>query len=229
MALFDLLPFGCFLNFGCSSASFFQPFATGCTSLLPCSSHETAETLPCSKSTTKTHRAHIPEFVRITLFIILLNLQRKSEMGHILSELCYGLQDMRSETLQNRIEAQMMCGRNIFTKEDVKGLGVHSNKDSLKKALYRVQEKGIIISLWQNFYVAAPMEYRLKGEMPPSFYIDHLMRFVGRDYYVSLLSAAMLNGAGHQLPHPRPQLVGRISPGLSSPPLAICPSAIVKS
>ena len=91
-----------------------------------------------------------------------------------------------------------MCGRYIFTKEDVINLGVHNNKDSLKKALYRAQEKGVIMSPWQNFYVAIPMEYRLKGEVPPSFYIDHLMRFVGRDYYVSLLSAAMLNGAGHQ-------------------------------
>lgn len=92
----------------------------------------------------------------------------------------------------------MMHGRYIFTKEDVINLGMHNNKDSLKKALYRAQGKGIIMSPWQNFYVAIPMEYRLKGEVPPSFYIDQLMRFVGREYYVSLLSAAMFNGAGHQ-------------------------------
>lgn len=115
-----------------------------------------------------------------------------------MSGLCYKLQDMRSESLQNWIEGQMMRGHYIFTKEDVTNLGMHNNKDSLSKALYRMQEKGIIMSPWQNFYVAIPMEYRLKGEVPPSFYIDHLMRFVGRDYYVSLLSAAMLNGAGHQ-------------------------------
>lgn len=92
----------------------------------------------------------------------------------------------------------MMHGRYIFTKEDVINLGMHNNKDSLKKALYRAQGKGIIMSPWQNFYVAIPMEYRLKGEVPPSFYIDQLMRFIGREYYVSLLSAAMFNGAGHQ-------------------------------
>jgi predicted transcriptional regulator of viral defense system len=107
---------------------------------------------------------------------------------------------MPLDSLQSWIESQMMCGRYIFTKEDVINLGVHNNKDSLKKALYRAQEKGVIISPWQNFYVAVPMEYRLKGEVPPSFYIDHLMRFVSRDYYVSLLSAAILNGAGHQRP-----------------------------
>ena len=109
-----------------------------------------------------------------------------------------GLQNMRADSLQNWIEAQMMRGCYIFTKEDVTNLNVHNNKDSLNKALYRMQDKGVIMSPWKNFYVAIPMEYRLKGEVPPSFYIDHLMQFVGRDYYVSLLSAAMLNGAGHQ-------------------------------
>ena len=105
---------------------------------------------------------------------------------------------MQSEGLQKWIEAQMMRGRYVFIKEDVTNLGMYSKTDSLNRALYRAQEKGVIMSPWQNFYVAIPMEYRLKGEVPPSFYIDHLMRFLGREYYVSLLSAATLNGAGHQ-------------------------------
>lgn len=115
-----------------------------------------------------------------------------------MSEYRYKLQYMQSEGLQKWIEAQMMRGRYVFIKEDVTNLGMYSKTDSLNRALYRAQEKGIIMSPWQNFYVAIPMEYRLKGEVPPSFYIDHLMRFLGREYYVSLLSAATLNGAGHQ-------------------------------
>lgn len=115
-----------------------------------------------------------------------------------MSEYRYRLQYMQSEGLQKWIEAQMMRGRYVFIKEDVTNLGMYSKTDSLNRALYRAQEKGVIMSPWQNFYVAIPMEYRLKGEVPPSFYIDHLMRFLGREYYVSLLSAATLNGAGHQ-------------------------------
>ncbi len=115
-----------------------------------------------------------------------------------MSECRYRLQYMQSEGLQKWIEAQMMRGRYVFIKEDVTNLGMYSKTDSLNRALYRAQEKGVIMSPWQNFYVAIPMEYRLKGEVPPSFYIDHLMRFLGREYYVSLLSAATLNGAGHQ-------------------------------
>lgn len=115
-----------------------------------------------------------------------------------MSECRYKLQYMQSEGLQKWIEAQMMRGRYVFIKEDVTNLGMYSKTDSLNRALYRAQEKGVIMSPWQNFYVAIPMEYRLKGEVPPSFYIDHLMRFLGREYYVSLLSAATLNGARHQ-------------------------------
>lgn len=115
-----------------------------------------------------------------------------------MSECRYRLQYMQSEGLQKWIEAQMMRGRYVFIKEDVTNLGMYSKTDSLNRALYRAQKKGVIMSPWQNFYVAIPMEYRLKGEVPPSFYIDHLMRFLGREYYVSLLSAATLNGAGHQ-------------------------------
>lgn len=36
--------------------------------------------------------------------------------------------------------------------------------------------------------------------MPPEYYIDQLMRHLGRPYYVSLLSAAQLYGAAHQAP-----------------------------
>ena len=57
-----------------------------------------------------------------------------------MSELRYGLQSIQSETLQNWIEAQMMRGRYTFNKEDITGLGVHNNKDSLNRALYRAQE-----------------------------------------------------------------------------------------
>ena len=107
---------------------------------------------------------------------------------------------MREYSIQTWVEGQMMRGRYIFTKQDLTALQMYHNPDSLAKALYRLQEKGVMMSPWQNFYVAIPMEYRLKGEVPPSFYIDDLMRYAGRDYYVSLLTAAALNGAGHQRP-----------------------------
>ena len=105
---------------------------------------------------------------------------------------------MQTDSLQHWVDQQMIRGKYIFTKEDVLAQGLSQTEDSLKTALSRLVKKGMIVSPWQNFYVTVPTEYRLRGEVPPSFYIDRLMKHLGRDYYVSLLSAAALNGAGHQ-------------------------------
>jgi predicted transcriptional regulator of viral defense system len=92
----------------------------------------------------------------------------------------------------------MMRGRYIFDKKDILSQEWEQSNESLRVSLSRLMSKGVLMSPWQNFYVAIPMEYRLKGEVPPSFYIDYLMQFLDRNYYVALLSAAALNGAGHQ-------------------------------
>lgn len=105
---------------------------------------------------------------------------------------------MQADSLQHWVDQQMIRGRYIYTKDDVLAQGLSQTDASLRTALSRLVKKGMIVSPWQNFYVAVPTEYRLRGEVPPSFYIDHLMKFLGREYYVSLLSAAALNGAGHQ-------------------------------
>ena len=102
--------------------------------------------------------------------------------------------------LKEWVDHETIRGRYIFTKEDVLGLQLPISEQALQNSLNRLTERGIIMSPWQNFYVAIPTEYKLKGVVPPTFYIDRLMKFLGRDYYVSLLSAAAMNGASHQQP-----------------------------
>jgi predicted transcriptional regulator of viral defense system len=92
----------------------------------------------------------------------------------------------------------MIRGRYIYNKRDILSQEWTQSDESLRVSISRQIAKGALMSPWQNFYVAIPMEYRLTGEVPPSFYIDYLMQFLRRDYYVALLSAAALNGAGHQ-------------------------------
>ena len=103
-----------------------------------------------------------------------------------------------ADSLSDWIYQRMIRGKYFFTKEDVLLAGLHQTNDSLKTALSRAASKGIIVSVWQNFYVVVPTEYRLRGEVPPSFYIDQLMKYLRRNYYVSGLSAAALRGASHQ-------------------------------
>ena len=100
--------------------------------------------------------------------------------------------------LQDWVNGEMLKGKYIFTKEDVLSLRLPISRQALQNSLSRMVNRGVIVSPWQNFYVTVPTEYKLRGEVPPSFYIDRLMKFLGRDYYVSLLTAAELNGASHQ-------------------------------
>lgn len=104
----------------------------------------------------------------------------------------------RIDNIQKWVEGQMMRGRYIFTREDVDNLALPQLGTSMNVSISRLVKRGLIVSPWSRFYVAVPTEYRLDGNVPPSFYIDQLMRHLGRDYYVSLLSAAAIHGAGHQ-------------------------------
>ena len=102
------------------------------------------------------------------------------------------------EILQDWVTARMIRGQYIFTKEDVQSIGLPISDESLINSIVRMGKRGVIMSPWQNFYVTIPTEYKLKGVVPPSFYIDRLMKFLGRDYYVALMTAAAFEGAGHQ-------------------------------
>lgn len=117
---------------------------------------------------------------------------------HFLLHYASALQNMQTNNIQNWVQRQMIRGRYIFDKKDVLSLGLEQSDEGLRVSLSRLIAKGVLINPWQNFYVTIPIEYRLKGEVPPSFYIDYLMQFLRRDYYVALLSAAALNGVGHQ-------------------------------
>jgi hypothetical protein len=48
--------------------------------------------------------------------------------------------------------------------------------------------------------VVVPVEYELKGVVPPVVYIDWLMAYLQKNYYIGLLNAATFYGAAHQQP-----------------------------
>ena len=52
----------------------------------------------------------------------------------------------------------------------------------------------------RGFNVIVPTEYREAGSPPATWFIDDLMQFARRPYYVALLSAAAVHGAAHQQP-----------------------------
>jgi predicted transcriptional regulator of viral defense system len=66
--------------------------------------------------------------------------------------------------------------------------------------LQRLTAKKEAARVRQEFYVIVPPEYRSRGMLPVSFFIADLMTFLGKEYYVGLLSAAAFYGAAHQQP-----------------------------
>ena len=96
------------------------------------------------------------------------------------------------------VDAQEMRGRYFFTREDVQKIFPEMKEHTLTVALSRLVAAKRIMSPCKNFFVIVSMEYRLRGVVPEHFYVDQMMHFFGRRYYVSLLSAAALHGASHQ-------------------------------
>ena len=91
-------------------------------------------------------------------------------------------------------------GRITFSNDDIHRLYPSLKKGTVASVLRRLVERGKIQSVWHGFYVVVPVEYELKGIIPPLVYIDQLMNYLQKDYYIGLLNAASFYGAAHQQP-----------------------------
>ncbi len=109
-------------------------------------------------------------------------------------------------------------GRHSFTLAEARDV-LASDDAAVRKGLERLAHKGQVFSPSRSFYVVVPPEFRSWRSVPAAHFIDDLMTFLGRCYYVALLSAAELHGAAHQAPqvfqvmvdrHLRDRDIGRV-------------------
>lgn len=98
------------------------------------------------------------------------------------------------------VEKQQSWGKYVFSLVQVRADFPNLSESAVKRALDRLSNKGRILSVYKGFYLIVPPEYTSRGVLPPLLFIDNLMQFVGKPYYVGLLSAAALHGAAHQQP-----------------------------
>lgn len=110
-------------------------------------------------------------------------------------------------TLRQWIKDREINGRFFFSVDDVRriylidGANSYSKSDSvIQTELARLTAQGIIQPVYKGFYTIVPVQYQARGVIPPAYYIDQLMTYLCRPYYISLLSAAELLGAAHQKP-----------------------------
>lgn len=83
---------------------------------------------------------------------------------------------------------------------------------SLQAGLTRLRRQGRIFSPARGLYVAVPPQYRSWGVVPAEWFIDPMMKHLGRNYYVGLLSAAAMHSASHQAPQVFQVMVDRQLP-----------------
>lgn len=94
------------------------------------------------------------------------------------------------------LDALQTQGTYAVRREELERQGY--SRIALKNALRRLAAKGRVAVPHRGFYVLVPLEYRAAGAPPAPWFVDDLMAFLARPYYVGLLSAAAIHGAGHQ-------------------------------
>lgn len=105
---------------------------------------------------------------------------------------------MSKLSLENYIVDLQKNGRWHFIRSEALSSCQMSNY-SFQAALSEMTKKGVLISPKKEFYAIVPTEY-IGKPLPPSSYIDALMKHLNKPYYVGCLSAAAIHGATHQQP-----------------------------
>jgi predicted transcriptional regulator of viral defense system len=91
-------------------------------------------------------------------------------------------------------------GKLTFSRIEVVADFSHLSEQTIKNSLNLLIKKGEIYPIFKGFYSVIPIDYALAGIVQPEFYIDDLMKYLSRPYYVCLLNAAAFYGAAHQKP-----------------------------
>lgn len=109
------------------------------------------------------------------------------------------METKRPKYLESYLDEVRSLGRYTITSNEVKNyFGLTDN--AFKKVVQRLQKKNRIARLRNNFYLILPPEYRRIGTLPLHYFIDDLMSYLDRSYYIGLITAAMYHGAAHQQP-----------------------------
>lgn len=105
----------------------------------------------------------------------------------------------KHQSLAEYVDALQSNARYTFTRAEVaKALGLRN--DALTKSLQRLTRVHRISQVQRGFYVVVPIEYTSSGAPPVDWFIHDLMEYIEHPYYIGVLTAALMHGAGHQRP-----------------------------
>lgn len=97
------------------------------------------------------------------------------------------------------VEGLLGQGQYTFAREEAERR-LQRSRAATYMALHRLAKAGWLVMPQSGFYVIVDPQHRSSGTLPPEWFIHPLMKYMGRPYYVGLLSAAQLHGAAHHRP-----------------------------
>jgi predicted transcriptional regulator of viral defense system len=103
-------------------------------------------------------------------------------------------------SISDWVESLASKGRHSFSLNEVRNAFANDTEAAIKLKLTRLVGKKKIISIHKGYYLIITSQYASRGVLPPALFIDGLMKFLERPYYVGLLNAAAFHGAAHQQP-----------------------------
>jgi len=113
---------------------------------------------------------------------------------------------MKVSSASEYLRILLQRGRYTFTRTEAEAtLG---SPRATMKALHRLETQGWLVSPSQCFYVIQDPLHQVTG-LPVEWFLDDWARHLNTQYYVGLLTAAMLHGAAHQKPQQFQVIVDR--------------------
>jgi predicted transcriptional regulator of viral defense system len=98
------------------------------------------------------------------------------------------------------IENLTSNGKHAFALDQVQSAFKTHTANAIKSSLVRLSKQNKILSIHKGYYLIITPQYRSKGILPPSLFLDDFMKYLNRPYYLGLLNAAAYHGAAHQQP-----------------------------
>lgn len=92
----------------------------------------------------------------------------------------------QSLSIPEWVESLLQRGRIAFSIEQLRKAYPHYSDVALKLILNRLFKKGKAISIHKGIYLIIPPQYASRGILPPTVYLDTLMKYLNRPYYLGL-------------------------------------------
>lgn len=94
--------------------------------------------------------------------------------------------------LSEWIRHREITGKPCFSFSDVTAAFADMSEQPLLNSLSRYVRSKRLALVARGFYCIIPPQYALQGLVPPSYYVDQLMSYIGKLYYVGLVVRRLL-------------------------------------